>query len=245
MTHPLWAHVLLLDPTRIERKLALVRESGIVRRTPNTWQIALGMLRMLHRVTLRSETVGTSSTAPVRGTWRARAMSWRPLRFPFLLAERAVAPLDLSGLLSSRERVVRHLLGAHHDRHQFVYDLELLRVEPGALDELLVRATAVVNDTDPRAEWLRDLVVFDGYHENLLAAVERACAGDFGVPGADAQNPDVTFAAYLDWCAAQPETPEATWKAVRSGLFAFPGGLATALTIHASDRARSHTPRGR
>lgn len=223
--HPLWAHVLLLDPDRIEHKLALIRDSGLVRRTPNSWQIALGVLRMAHRITFRSETVGTSSAAPVRPTLRARALSWRALRLPFLLVERAVAPHDFSGLLSSRERVLRHLLAAHHDRHQFVYDLQLLRVEPGALDELLLRARAVVDGSDPRAPWLRDLVVFDGYHESLVAAATRACSGDFGVPDHDAQNPDVTLAAYLDWCAAQPDTPAATLDAVRRGLFSFPRGL--------------------
>jgi hypothetical protein len=222
----LWARVLLLDPARIDEKLAMVRSSGLVSHTPNRWQIALGVVRMLHRVALRSDTVGTSRENPVRGTWRARLLAWRPLRFPFLLAERAVAPLDMSGLLSSRERVICHLLAAHHDRTQFTYDLELLAIEPGALDELYERAKSVVDGTDARAEWLRDLVVFVGYHESLLAAAERARCGDLSVPEPDASDPDVTLSAYLAWCVAQPETPAATWDAVRQGLFSLPAGVA-------------------
>jgi hypothetical protein len=209
MRHPLWAYLLLLSPDRIEERLRRVRESGLVLRAPNSWQIAQSVLRMLHRLLFRSGTVGTS-TAPVRGTWRARLLRRRPLRLPFLLAERAVAPLDLSGLLSSRERILRHLLGAHHDQHQFAYDLQMLSLDEGALDELVERARAVVSGADPRAGWLRDLTVFEGYHESLLAAAERALRGELTLPEAEAADPDISFLAYLDWCAARPPTPRAT-----------------------------------
>ncbi|HEX6837985.1 MAG TPA: hypothetical protein VF334_15515, partial [Polyangia bacterium] len=147
--HPWWAYAILLDPDRVARRLERIAASGLVARTPNLWQIALGVLRMAHRVAFRSDTVGTCA-APVRATWRARALHWRALRLPFLLWERAVAPLDFSGLVSSRERIIRHLLGAHHDGHQFIYDLQMLSVDPGALDELCARAAAVVRGDDPR-----------------------------------------------------------------------------------------------
>jgi hypothetical protein len=207
MSHPLWAYLLLLSPDRVERRLAQVRARGL--RAPNSWQIAQGVLRMVHRLIFRSDTVGTSH-APVRDTWRARLLSWRPLRLPFLVAERAVAPLDLSGLLSSRERILRHLLAAHHDGHQFAYDLQMLALDAGALDELAERTRAVVSGADPRADWLRDLAVFEGYHESLLDAAERARSGDLGLPDDAAANPDISFHAYLDWCAARPPTPRAT-----------------------------------
>ncbi|HSN34029.1 MAG TPA: hypothetical protein VLU41_15175 [Ideonella sp.] len=224
MRHPWWAYALLLDPDRVEARLAQIAESGLVARTPNLWQLALGVVRMAHRVAFRSDTVGTCD-APVRATWRARLLSWRALRLPFLLAERAVAPLDFSGLLSSRERVLRHLLGAHHDRHQFAYDLQMLSIDPGALDELWARAGAVVRGEDPRDAWLRDLTVFDGYHESFYAAAERARAGDLSLPEPDASDPDISFLAYLDWCAAQPPTPRATLAAVAARRFRLPAGV--------------------
>lgn len=227
MKHPWWAHALLLDPDRVAARLERIRDSGLVARTPNLWQVALGVLRMAHRVAFRSDTVGTCD-APVRPTWRARALSWRALRLPFLLAERAVAPLDFSGLLSSRERVLKHLLGAHHDRHQFAYDLQMLSIDPGALEELCARARAVVDGSDPRAGWLRDLTVFTGYHESLLAAAERARAGDLSLPEPDARDPDISFSAYLDWCSAQPPTPRATLQAIARRRFSLPAGLAEA-----------------
>jgi hypothetical protein len=211
MSYPFWAHLLLLDPARVEARLRRIEESG--RPAPNLWQVAQGVLRMVRRLIFRSDTVGTSA-GHVRDTWRARLLHWRPLRLPFLVAERAVAPLDLSGLLSSRERILRHLLGAHHDQNQFAYDLQMLSADPGALDELVARAARVVSGDDPRAGWLRDLTVFDGYHESLLVAAERARAGDLSLPGPDGADPDISFFAYLDWCRAQPPTPRESLRAL-------------------------------
>jgi hypothetical protein len=216
----------LLDPDRVAGRLARVESSGLVPRTPNLWQIALGVARMAHRLAFRTETVGTCREQAVRPTWRARALRWRALRLPFLLAERAVAPLDLSGLVSSRERILRHLLAAHHDGQQFAYDLQMLSIDPGALDELVARARAVVSGEDPRAAWLRDLVVFEGYHESLLAAAEKARAGALSPPEPDASDPDISFLAYLGWCSAQPATPRATWDAIRRRAFTLPAGVA-------------------
>jgi hypothetical protein len=210
--YPLWAWVLLLRPDRVEARLSRMDCP------PNLWQVGLGVSRMVHRLIFRSDTVGTCDQ-PVRRTWRAKLLQRRALRLPFLIAERAVAPLDLSGLVSSRERVLRHLLGAHHDRHQFAYDLEMLSADEGALDELVERARAVVEGRDPRAAWLRDLAVFEGYHESLLHAAERARCGNLSLPEPDARDPDISFLAYLDWCRAQPPTPRATLHAILGGRF--------------------------
>jgi hypothetical protein len=221
---PWFARLLLIDPAKIERRLADIERSGLVRRVPNAWQISLGVLRMCHRLIFRSEEIGTSSNPP-RPNWRARLLAFRPFRFPFLLAEKAVAPHDFSGLLSGRERVLSHLLGAHHDGPQFVYDLEMLSVDPGAIEELLRRVRDVLENDTPRSRWLRDLTVFEGYHEALLAAAERASRGEFDYPAEAAANPDIRFVAYLDWCARQPETYEETLVAYRAGRYTIADGL--------------------
>lgn len=205
--------VLLAKPERVREHLALMEATGFVERAPTSWQICQGVLRMLHRVVFRPETVGTCKQFEPRGTVRARLLENRALRFPFLLREKAIAPLDLSGLASSRERIIRHLLGAHHDGHQFVYDLQLLAVHEGALDELERRAEAIVSGEDPRAEWLRDLVVFERYHENLLEAVRAFKRGELRLSPDDDRDPDISFTAYLDWCRSQPETLDETLRA--------------------------------
>jgi hypothetical protein len=221
---PWFARAVLIDAQRIERRLDEIARSGLVPRVPNAWQIALGVLRMWHRLLFRSEEIGTSSSRP-RPTWRARLLDLRPVRFPFLLAEKAIAPLDFSGLLSDRERVLRHLCGAHHEGAQFVYDLEMLSVDPGAIVELVKRAREIVDNDTPRTRWLRDLTVYEGYHEALLVAAERAARGELEVPPERADDPDTRFVAYLAWCARQPPTHEATLAAWRAGRFTIADGV--------------------
>jgi hypothetical protein len=195
--------LMLLDPRRAQENLRLLQARGLAPESLTLVHITEGCLRMWSRVLFRGDTVGTSRD-PVRDTWRARLLAFRPLRLLCLVAERAIAPLDMSGLTSSRERIIRHLIGAHHDGAQFTYDLELLSAHPGALEELRERTHAVVFGSDPRAEYLRDLVVFEGYHAALLARIDRAIAGDFGTEQAVVDDPDITLRAYLTWCAHAP-----------------------------------------
>ena len=222
---PLPMRALLVLPDRIERALVRVSESRLVEPVPNRWQIGLGVLRMWHRVLFRSETIGTSVSDPVRPTWRARLLEHRAMRFPFLVAERAIAPLDFSGLASPPERIIRHLLGAHHDGLQFAYDLSLLSAYPGRLEELRERARAVVDGDDPRGDWLRDLTVYAGYHERLLDAVDEAIREGVSLPPEQERDPDVSFTGYLRWCAAQPSTPEETVAAWRRGEYTIADGV--------------------
>lgn len=217
--HPRLAYLLVLFPWTIAARLRRLEDSAYSGPVPNLWQVGLGVLRMLHRLTFRSDTIGTCRAQSVRDTWRARVLHNRLLRTPFLLAERAIFPFDLSGLASTRENTITHLLAAHHDGNQFAYDLEMLAYEPGGLQELSVRVDAVVSGCDPRSEWLRDLVVFEAYHEKLQSAVYAALDGDLRLSADDAVDPDVSFSAYLAWCAAQPATPRETIRALRQGTF--------------------------
>jgi len=212
-----WVRALILiRPRRVLDNLERVRAAGGP--SPNDWQLCLGVLRMWHRILFRADTVGTSRAGRPRRTWRARLLHNRALRLPFLLAEGAVIPLDLTGLASSPERLICHLLGAYHDERQFAFDLEILAVH-GRLADLERAADAVVKGDDRRARWLRDLAVFDGYHESLLAAARRALAGRPLLDGAESDDPDVSFAAAMRWCARQPPTPSATVRALLAGQF--------------------------
>ena len=219
---PWHAWLILLRPRRVGRRLRQLAAAGVIEHVPNLWQIELGVLRMWLRVVFRSDTVGTCADHPVRDTWRARLLQFRPLRGPFLVFARAVAPFDHSGLAQPEWRLIRHLLAAHHDKHQFSYDLEILKATPGALEEVRRRALEVIAEDSPRAHWLRDLVVFERYHENLLASVDAALADEPLVDPEEADNPDIGFDAYIRWCLAQPPTLPATLRAWRAGAFPAP-----------------------
>lgn len=192
----------LVDPEGISRGLQRVARAGLVEQVPTLEQLGKGVQRMWKRLLFRCGTIGTSNR-PVLPNWRARALHFRVARLPFLLAEKAVAPLDFSGLLSSPARISRHLLGAHHQPAQLLYDLELLSLNPGALEALEAAAREVVARDTPRTRWLKDLCVHEGYHQSLLEAVERFRRGEAIVSPEQARDPEVSFKAYLDWCAAQ------------------------------------------
>jgi len=226
MSNPLritWhSRLILLRPHEVVTRLHQLREAGVLRDLPTLWQVELGVLRMWHRVVFRSETVGTCAAHPVRSTFRARLLANRLLRGPFLLWERAIAPMDHSGLAQPSWRMIRHLLGAHHDRHQFSYDLSILSATPGALEEVAEQARKVIAGGTSRARWLRDLVVFEGYHEALLESAEAAIGGQTLLDSDEIDNPDVSFEAYMRWCLAQPATPRDTLRAWREHTFPAP-----------------------
>lgn len=216
-----------MRPDRARSTLEALRRSGLVETVPNLWQVELGVVRMLHRIVFRPDTIGTAVAAPVRDDPWARLLRNRLLRLPFLLHEGSVAPWDLSGLASGPDRIERHLLGTHHDRSQSSYDLELLSIHPGRLERLAARVRAVVDGRDPRHRWLRNLCVYEGYHERLLANVESWLRGD-RLADPEASDPDVCFAAHLRWCARQPATPREAWRAWREGRLDF--GVASTTT---------------
>ena len=166
---------------------------------------------MWHRAAFRPETIGLSSN-PVRETWRARLFRLRPARSPFLFGGRRVNPLDHTGLGSSTEHTIRHLLGAHHDRADFHFDLQLIAHEPGALESLRDRLHSIVDETAPDALFLKDLCVYQGYHEDLLNGIEAWIRGDVSL---DHDDPDATLTGFMGWCTQQPDSLRAT---LRHGL---------------------------
>ncbi len=213
---PWYTYLIVYRPRRVLDNLARIRTSALVRRAPNLWQVCQGVMRMWHRLLFRSNTVGLCTDAAVRPGWRARLLRFRPLRFPFLLFEGSVVPLDLSGLVSSPERLRTHLLGTHHDGNQFVYDLQILSVYDGELETLRRQTLDVINNDTRRTRWLRDLCIYEGYHESLLVAVDAALAGEEALKPDELEDPDVSFLAYLEWCATRPETPRRSWRRRRA-----------------------------
>jgi hypothetical protein len=234
--HPL-VRALLLDPDRVQRHLDAIAASpratphlpGLGGELPNLWQISQGVLRMVHRIVFRFNSIGLSVDKPVRAGWSARLLQFRPVRAPFLFAVNALHPLDLSGLLSTPEDIADHLVGTHHDRHQFAYDLQILgALSPETLPLIRDRALRVISGEDPKARLYLDIVTFEGYHEALVESVEAAMRGEDLLTADEADDPDVSFWAWLRWCKAQPANPDATLRAWRAGEWAADTGLRTA-----------------
>ena len=77
--------------------------------------------------------------------------------------------------------------------------------------------------------WTDESVVELEYHERLLSVVEQALADGITLPPEQADDPDISFLAYLRWCARQPATPRDAWRAWRAGRLTFaPAGTAPA-----------------
>jgi len=222
---PFLARLILLRPRRIQKNLEGVQKSGRIDACPNLWQLSLGVLRMWHRLLFRSDTIGLSNTHAIRKGWRAALFQYRPIRFPFLLWERSIAPLDLTGLVSRPDRIVCHLLGTHHEGDQFVYDLELLSAVPEEIVRLESMAEQIVNTDNRRTRWLRDLVVFEGYHEELLREVKRWRGGANPLTKEQKNDADITLQGFLSWCVRQPKTPGETWRLWRLGSYSVGRGL--------------------
>jgi hypothetical protein len=189
---------------------------------PTRARLSRAVARMLRRLVVEPGAFGLS-TAPPRRNLRARLLRGRALRLPFLLAEGSVVPGDLSGLRSSRDVVIRHLLGTHHDVQRGIaqarYDLEILALHQDGLPTLRAACAAVVDGTHRKAGLYRDLCVYDGYHEGLLALVDDVL--EHGFPAED--DPDLSFFAMLRFCAALPDTPPALRSVFREVALADEG----------------------
>jgi hypothetical protein len=219
------AKLLLIQPEQVSNRLEQACHAGWISRAPTLWQMELAVLRMGHRLVFRPETIGTSSTHPVRQSWRAKLLVWRPLRFPFLLAEGAVSPWDMTGLASSTKRLLQHLLAAHHDGLQFVYDLEILSLEPTGLAQLRSQLQEIEGHKK-RAEWLGDLCAYEHYHRDLSLGLARF-EEDPESMLVSTTDPDLSLRALLRWCLDQPSSPAETWRAWRAGQYHLQHGLRT------------------
>jgi hypothetical protein len=62
--------------------------------------------------------------------------------------------------------------------------------------------------------WIKDLSVFDGYHDDLARAVRGFLDGALDVDPRWRTDPDISFYAYLAWCRKQPASPRALAREV-------------------------------
>jgi len=217
---PLFYRLLLRRPDRVLWHLDKLHDAGLIDARPNLWQVSMGVFYMVHRALFRPETIGIGKEN-VRPTLRARLLRFRPLRAPFMLWQRALDPIDLTGLAGSVERKLSHLVGAYHPGENALYDLECIGWDRDSIERLRDDVQRIIDATSGREAFLKDLTVYEGYHERLLSLVDRVLAGDFAPKNGNPEHPDTTLRAFVRWCASQPDSPEATLAALGRGQLRF------------------------
>ena len=185
-------------PSRADARLQKLVALKKLSRVPTREEQKRAIRYNLQRIIFRSENIGTSSD-PIRKD--AGLFRYRFFRFFALAKEHAITPLDLTGLCASRETIMTHLLAAHHDGEQFLYDLELLECEEQGLDELESRARAIVENTNPKARFYKRLCVYEGYHENLLRGIARYREGQ------RSSDPELSIFALFEMCMSEASDP--------------------------------------
>lgn len=209
---PLIFRLFVHNPELMLKNLALLKEKGHIQEIPTLWQVIQGMAQQWSFTAANLEKLGHDQSHPVRDSAGARLLQPQLLRFIPLLIEGAINPWDRSGLALTPERKMRHILGTHHGGETVMYDMQLLDCYPGALESLRDQLNEILENDTPRSRWLRDLVVYEGYHEALKRVVDRALAGDFTVPEEAPPGDDYTVGSFVDRCLACPVTPEETLR---------------------------------
>lgn len=212
--------VLLRHPERVLWHLDKLYEASRIDKKPNLWQVSMGVFYMVHRILFRSETIGVDDS-PVRSTVGARLLRYRPVRFPFLLLTGSIDPIDLTGLAGTAQRKHTHLVGAYHPGDNALYDLECIAFDKEAIRKIKDDVESILAEKTWRGRFLKDLTVYEGYHERLLGLIERALRDDYAPAADKVDHPDTTLRGFVRWCAAQPETPEKTLEVLMQGRLRF------------------------
>lgn len=212
---PWFYYLLLHDPRQLQKNLHLLKERGHIQEIPSLWQVVLGISHMWHFTVANVDAIGTSQEAPVRDNPRARLLKNQFIRFFALMAEGSINPLDRTGLALSPKRKMRHVLGTFHATGEMaqtvIYDLQLLDCYPGALKTLGQRLEKLLKQPDARDEWIKDMAVYQGYHEDLVPVVKRCLKGDFSVNvPTQREGDDYTVTSFVERCLGFPPTPQAT-----------------------------------
>ena len=151
---------LYVDGAEIERRLATLEAKGFIERRPNRSQIFFGGLDMLRFV------IEPAS----RDYYRQKGISFgfhQLLRF----LDDPVSLVDPTGFLSDRDTIIGHVMQVVHLNP--VYDLQVIQMFDGGLDELERQVAAMVDGTHPRRRTIGAICEDPDYHGRLLDYVRR------------------------------------------------------------------------
>jgi len=145
---------------RRRRRLQRLRAAGHIDVIPTEWQIAQASYEMLTEFLI-------PSNAEFYAHYDADEAWTIFLRF----LDEPATMLDPTGLTISRDLLVAHLLHTVHVSAG--YDVALLEIISGGLDELQDQCRQVMAGTHPRQEAIVAMLEREDYPERLLAAVDR------------------------------------------------------------------------
>jgi len=144
----------------LRRRLEALRAAGFIDEPPGRVQILLGGIDMLRFV-----------IEPfAREYYERQGISFAFHQLLRVLDD-PVSMIDPTGLLSERDTIIGHLMQVVHLNP--VYDLQLMEMFPGGLEELERQVAAMVAGSHPRRRTISAIVEEPGYHARLLHYVRR------------------------------------------------------------------------
>jgi hypothetical protein len=196
---------LWLDPSETRRRLDALERSGLAPARPSRAQLLFGGLDMLRFL-----------IAPAaRDYYGQQQISFgfhQLLRF----LDDPVSMIDPTGFFSERDTIIGHVMQVVHLNP--VYDLQLVQMFDGGLEELERQVEAMVAGTHPRAKTIGAIVEEPDYHARLLDYIRRYRRDPETAPpvrplASLGERPDFvaardafsTLPAYLRYCAELPD----------------------------------------
>ncbi len=216
---------LWLDGAKIDCRLRSLEERGYIDRRPGRLQLLFGSLDMFRFVI----------TPAARDYYAQRGIGFG-LHQLLRVLDDPVSMIDPTGFLSDRDTIIGHVMQVVHLNP--IYDLQLIQMFPGGLDEFEHQVEQMVDGTHPRARTIAAIVEEPGYHARLLEYVRRYRADPGAAPivrdeqtlrddpaFAAAERTFATLPGFIAYCNALPTQLGALVRRSR-GLEAFPLELA-------------------
>ena len=183
----------------IQDRIGFFVKHGYTDRLPSPWQIKVGCLAMLP-VTL-------SESERERERSRSTLMGQVPIRVPLQILYNPRQILPDTGLTHRPEQLVRHVLSVYHEDAFLGYDLQLLQSHPRGLALLREEAAKVVEGKTLWAPYLRQLVGWPGYHEELIRLADAAERFEYPDP-LDVDPRFASLVGFSEFCCSMPDWPE-------------------------------------
>jgi hypothetical protein len=198
-----------VDRRRVEDRLRTLLDLGLIEVAPNRTQMVFGSLDMFRFFIVPC----------AADYYRSKDISFGFHALLRVLDDPA-SMMDPTGFMSHPDAIIGHLLQVTHADP--VYDIQLLSVHPGGLDELELQIEQILAGTHPRGESIGAIIEDPHYHARLLEyvrefRVDPAC----GRLRRENIRPDSEFAVIadtfgdlfsaLEYFASLPERP---WQAL-------------------------------